>query len=619
MSMRFHFLAFVLMLLCSAAQLSAAQCTTYTPVATAFPYLLTVAQQGAVNYTGSQGSGTNPINSTYQIQIPDPYNWASFIGLDSGSVFESCNGVFASATASLYTPNVAPTPSDIPYNYTYTATASGGGLTVTYTGVSILPPAQPAMPQTYTSFSANNSLTLTYNIASGAFSINYGANVQWTSYNATNNYSGAYSESGSASGVFPLIASYRDTVCQYLAQAKQSSGQTSDLRIASVALASVITARQQPGQSTNLALRDAEYALRNWIGGQIAIGQFCVSSTNVDCLDPLEYTYAYFYDNPTATGAYNGWKWLTNAAGRGSWNRADAQNPNSEPGGWDAAVDAYLKSLQGNPPGSICDASPTSTTASIPTTPLQPVPLPPNSRSDVSVFVASDDNGSTFYIDPPMNAGFKYDAGVGPLIGEIFLPQAGQNLFTLQFEQKTFSLMPGEAFDFRKIDPLGASTFNLYAGKPSVHPANAFVLGIQPMEPGTMAISQEPLPIKDVSVNAQGTYAPAAQGGNATFTASVTGPMIPGGSFQYSYAGWALASTTISHVSFIGPSTVVVCGNANVNGDGNFTFTTTLAGNDIPRSIGIEILNADGTLYFSAAPQQLLSGNFHISDIAAVH
>src|SRR5690242_16385671 len=82
------------------------QCTSYVPDPSASPFPYTVTQKFAITYTNTSSGQSGPLSpvTTYQYPVPNPYDLASFVGLDSAKIFATCNGAFVSQSATLDPP-----------------------------------------------------------------------------------------------------------------------------------------------------------------------------------------------------------------------------------------------------------------------------------------------------------------------------------------------------------------------------------------------------------------------------------------------------------------------------------------------------------------------------------
>lgn len=273
---------------------------------------------------------------------------------------------------------------------------------------------------------------------------------------------------------------------------ESSSPLLSEMGIARLALSRIINARGAPNMSTNEALRDAEYKLRNWIGGRVARG-------SGEDLSAEDWYYDVIFQNPLATGAYNSWKWLTDGLGVGSWNQATPGSPNSRPGGWDEAVEGFMRGIQNEPLESLYKKQEPfrPNGGQTPQQPIMQIINPLGNNSPIGIYVTEVDDDRIFYFDPEPSSGYIYTVGVGPLVTGLVIPtQNGYNLNTIELllNMNHYTLLPDIFVDFTTLGfPNGVINFSIlgidwnYTSSP-----NAFVIGLRFANDGILALSQTP-------------------------------------------------------------------------------------------------------------------------------
>jgi hypothetical protein len=339
---------------------------------------------------------------------------------------------------------------------------------------------------TYTWFDSNNTMYRS------SFELSYGGVYMDGSIDTL--YWGAAGPFGGIGGVTTQQMDYPTVIQNAIQTARRQNPNESDVFTARTALGIIVGQRDEPGKSTDVPLRDAEYALRNWIGAKVATG-------SGEGLSIGDYFVDAGFQNPGATAAYNATKWLADALGYGSWNRANPNNPNSDPGGFTPAYTAYWAGITGKTldetfqPGGVAIPPPGSPGSSL-QNPLTPVALPSNINSATSIFLSPVQQDIPLFLDPPLGGGIEYQVAPGsPQIVSIKVPAGQTSQFPLGFTlivpgHDPIHLAPGQKFEFATLGFTGGvNDFDLIPVQ-QLTTAELFVLELEMSGAGMMALSE---------------------------------------------------------------------------------------------------------------------------------
>lgn len=245
----------------------------------------------------------------------------------------------------------------------------------------------------------------------------YGASISGQINFTTGAYSVAWGgpEPGAISGVSTAFLGlgprpYHEVIKDIVAtQCQFASTQTER---AGCALSHLIDLRERGG-SLNLENRDAEYWLRNYIGGELirlrAAGDEI--PPGYEGLDEI------LFQNPAATAGYNLEKEIKNYLGTGDSLRAQEGNPNTPPGGFDASVEGFKNGLMGVDfdtalNNSVIDAA-------NPLSPIRPIPKSDTDNPDRDVFLESVESIPIYGFDPSIGSAYDFEIAIGPGVASI--------------------------------------------------------------------------------------------------------------------------------------------------------------------------------------------------------
>ena len=294
----------------------------------------------------------------------------------------------------------------------------------------------------------------------------------------------------------PCVATQTPTVEQVIRDAveacRRADPSLSDLECARIALANILKLRDK--DTSDEVNRDAEYKLRNWIGGRV--WQYLLNYGYVDVSDPVQFYYDIF-SNPAVTGVYNSWKWLLELGGASEWARADQDQPNSAPGGFTKAIEGWLNS--GAPLDSLWNSAinppPSSFPLSLPDlAALKPITLTPLGINLPRDVFALNTNGAMQWFDARFGGRQEYRISVGPNFQTVTVPAgAGYDDARFQVRLETGLIREfraGEVVDFRTLGfQLGVSRFVLTGS--TTGSATSYVVGLSFADVRPVAFSRQ--------------------------------------------------------------------------------------------------------------------------------
>jgi pimeloyl-ACP methyl ester carboxylesterase len=139
-------------------------CVNHIPAISAFP--ITYSENGVTTQSTAQSGPVVVAQGSYTVSVPDPVNFVGAFGLNSATVFQSCNGAFTPVSGQWV---VNPTSTDF-WTYTWTVSLSAAGvLTFTESGVSNTRPLGSYGSDVVNSYHGTVNATWIFNLITGAY------------------------------------------------------------------------------------------------------------------------------------------------------------------------------------------------------------------------------------------------------------------------------------------------------------------------------------------------------------------------------------------------------------------------------------------------------------------
>ena len=269
----------------------------------------------------------------------------------------------------------------------------------------------------------------------------------------------------SGAGLTPVggVKSAADYIKQYLKLAHtdldnplnpHGATYATDEEIAQSAISSVITAREQSAltSSKNLALRDAEYFFRGYLGGLQLHNHHSGNDLANGVANRL---------SPISTAVYNAKKALTSALGV---KLKPDELPGTPPGGYDANVFGWARGLIGEPLSNVvtdfaAKQPGTQTPATDEAAPLAPLTQARGDGNGVAVFALRPALGGVVsYFDPTPADNYGFSVQNNTITGILIPTSVSTSPVTVSIPGQTpVTVTPGTLFDLTTLVPDGVT------------------------------------------------------------------------------------------------------------------------------------------------------------------